>query len=245
MAARFFSSRSKAIALTLTRGLNPTSSLVDASACPHQGLPALRSVTSSPPLSNEQRYGGYSSTGASRFPTFAHSKICAYTPHQAPYILTRPLHLGPFSDGKGRGVKQEADNSHKDFPQSTAVQKNVEPRGARENLDASVVSFSPLEGTIVGKRATSALAKESLKIKRMELSQKITFALIPALLLFSKNSFSTSLLVFSVYWQIYGFFKEIFLDYIHHEVTREWVLVYFRLLLLILAKDTLLLFNLV
>ncbi|KAJ8460356.1 hypothetical protein OPV22_033282 [Ensete ventricosum] len=38
--------------------------------------------------------------------------------------------------------------------------------------------------------------------------------------------------------------KEIFLDYVHHEVTRKWVLIYFKLLLLILAKDTILAFDL-
>ncbi|KAK8947943.1 hypothetical protein KSP40_PGU007696 [Platanthera guangdongensis] len=108
----------------------------------------------------------------------------------------------------------------------------------------NVISFSPLEGSVISKRV-SALTKESSKIKMFELSQKITFALIPALLLVSKNSLTTSLLIFSVYWQIYGFFKEIFLDYVHHELTRKWVLIYFQLLLLILGKETVLLLNLV
>lgn len=108
--------------------------------------------------------------------------------------------------------------------------------------EKEVICFSPLEAT---KTRTSGLSSESLKIKRVELSQKITFALIPALLLISKSSLTTSLLIFSVYWQIYGFVKEIFLDYIHHDVTRTWVLVYFKLLLLILAKDTIIHFGLV
>ncbi|XP_020272109.1 succinate dehydrogenase subunit 4, mitochondrial-like [Asparagus officinalis] len=107
-----------------------------------------------------------------------------------------------------------------------------------------VTSFSPLE-TISIKPRSGGLGNESLKIKRTELSQKITFALIPALVLISKSSLTTSLLVLSVYWQIHGFFKEIFLDYVHQEVTRKWVLVYFNILLLILAKDTFLDFGLV
>lgn len=104
--------------------------------------------------------------------------------------------------------------------------------------------FSPLE-TISLKPRNGILGNESWKIKQAELSQKITFALIPALILISKSSLTTSLLVISVYWQIYGFFKEIFLDYVHQEVTRKWVLVYFQVLLLILFKDTLFAFSLV
>ncbi|XP_073114212.1 uncharacterized protein [Elaeis guineensis] len=45
--------------------------------------------------------------------------------------------------------------------------------------------------------------------------------------------------------KIYGFFKEIFLDYVHQEVTRKWISIYFKLLLLILAKETILDFDMV
>nr|CAD1831001.1 unnamed protein product [Ananas comosus var. bracteatus] len=107
-----------------------------------------------------------------------------------------------------------------------------------------VMAFSPLEGAVI-KARESGLSFESLKVRRYELSQKITYALIPALLLVSRTDVLTSLLVFSVYWQIHGCFKEIFLDYVHHEVTRNWVLIYFAMLLVILAKDTIVFFNLV
>lgn len=107
-----------------------------------------------------------------------------------------------------------------------------------------VTCFSPLESISIKPR-TSGLGSESVKINRMELSQKITFALVPALLLISKSSLTTSVLVLSVYWQIYGFFKEILLDYVHQEVSRKWVLVYLQILLLILIKDTFLDFGLV
>ncbi|XP_042453153.1 succinate dehydrogenase subunit 4, mitochondrial-like [Zingiber officinale] len=112
------------------------------------------------------------------------------------------------------------------------------------NEDSKVLAFSPLEGTLTRERK-SGLVNESLKVKRMELSIKTTYALIPLLLLVSKSKLTTSMLVLCTYWQIYGFYKEIILDYIHHEVTRKWVLIYFSLLLLILAKDTILAFNLV
>ncbi|CAD5168625.1 unnamed protein product [Musa acuminata subsp. malaccensis] len=114
-----------------------------------------------------------------------------------------------------------------------------------KEIDSSkVMAFSPLEGTLTRERK-SGLTNESLKVKRMELSIKTTYALIPALLLISKSTLTTSALVLCVYWQIYGFFKEILLDYVHHDVTRKWVLIYFKLLLFILAKDTILAFDLV
>lgn len=114
----------------------------------------------------------------------------------------------------------------------------------KDGGSSKVMAFSPLEGAVV-KARESGLSVESLKVRRYELSQKITYALIPALLLVSRTDVLTSLLVFSVYWQIHGCFKEIFLDYVHHEVTRNWVLIYFSMLLVILAKDTIVSFNLV
>ncbi|WOL17427.1 hypothetical protein Cni_G26219 [Canna indica] len=112
------------------------------------------------------------------------------------------------------------------------------PLKGKHNGCSKVMAFSPLE-------RKSGLPSESLKVKRMELSIKATYALIPVLLLVSKTNLTTSMLVFCIYWQIYWFFKEIFLDYVHHEVTRKWVLIYFKLLLLVLAKDTILAFDLV
>lgn len=68
--------------------------------------------------------------------------------------------------------------------------------------------------------------------------------MIPVLLLISRNSISTSLLVMAVFHQIYKFHKEILLDYVHHDVTRKWALVYLKILLLIMAKDTIVYFDL-
>lgn len=118
------------------------------------------------------------------------------------------------------------------------------PSNKKDGGSSRVMAFSPLEGAVV-KARESGLSSESLKVRRYELSQRITYALIPVLLLVSRTDVLTSLLVFSVYWQIYGCFKEIFLDYVHHEVTRGWVLIYFAMLLVILATDTIVSFNLV
>lgn len=153
--------------------------------------------------------------------------------HGLPRWFSGIVHGGTVTHLSDKGISQL----------SNSTEKNTTCNG-KEGDCSKVIAFSPLEGSHTKERK-SGLGNESSKIKRMELSQKITYALIPALLLVSKSAATTSLLIFSVYWQIYGFFKEIFLDYVHQEVTRKWVLIYFKLLLLILAKDTILDFDLV
>jgi hypothetical protein len=113
----------------------------------------------------------------------------------------------------------------------------------QEGASVKVTAFSPLEAT-AGKYRSSPLTVESLKVRRSEILTKVTYYMIPTLLLVSKNSISTSLLVASVYHQIYMFNKEIFLDYVHHDITRKWALIYFKLLLLVMAKDTMVYFGL-
>ncbi|KAK3138960.1 hypothetical protein QOZ80_5AG0375770 [Eleusine coracana subsp. coracana] len=49
----------------------------------------------------------------------------------------------------------------------------------------------------------------------------------------------------TMFHQVYMFHKEIFLDYVHHDISRKWALIYFKILLLIMAKDTLICFDLV
>ncbi|XP_062208018.1 succinate dehydrogenase subunit 4, mitochondrial-like isoform X2 [Phragmites australis] len=113
----------------------------------------------------------------------------------------------------------------------------------QEGASTKVTAFSPLEAT-VAKPRSSPLTSESLKVSRSELATKVSFYMIPTLLLVSRNSISTSLLVMSVFHQIYMFHKEIFLDYVHHDITRKWALIYFKILLLIMAKDTVVYFDL-
>ncbi|KAL5230708.1 hypothetical protein ABZP36_029484 [Zizania latifolia] len=111
-----------------------------------------------------------------------------------------------------------------------------------EGTSPKVVAFSPLEAAIAKPRS-SPLTIESSKVKRSELATLVTFYMIPALLLSSKSSLSTSVMVGAVFHQIYMFHKEIFLDYVHHDITRKWALIYFKLLLLIMAKETIVCFN--
>ncbi|PKA60806.1 putative mitochondrial protein ymf17 [Apostasia shenzhenica] len=246
MAARLFSSRSKDLALAITRALNPSTSPIDPAAS-SQCLRALHSRASSPLPPADRRSFGSGGIGAGSLLSgpLGPRKVFACGLHQALYGRLRALPLWSFAEAQSKGISHQANNSH--LEQSAAAKtfaKGGIAVGATQADEKPVMPFSPLEGAAIGKRV-SVLASESLKIKKFELSQKITFALIPALLLISSNGLTTSILIFSVYWQIYGFFWEIFLDYVHQEVTRKWVLIYFQLLLLILAKDTILSFDLV
>jgi hypothetical protein len=114
----------------------------------------------------------------------------------------------------------------------------------RDGATPKVVAFSTLEAAIAKPRS-SPLTSESSKVRRSEIATQVTFYMIPALLLASKNCVSTSLLVGAVFHQVYMFHKEIFLDYVHHDITRKWALIYFKILLLVMAKDTLIYFDLV
>nr|CAB3479371.1 unnamed protein product [Digitaria exilis] len=114
----------------------------------------------------------------------------------------------------------------------------------KEGASTKVKAFSPLEATIAKPRI-SPLRLESLKVKGNEIVTGSTYYMIPTILLISRNSVGTSLLVMSVFHQIYMFHKEILLDYVHNEVTRKWALIYFKVLLLIMVKDTIVYFSLV
>nr|CAD1828419.1 unnamed protein product [Ananas comosus var. bracteatus] len=262
MAGRLFS-RSKTLTLTLnlaradpspasSRSLRALSSLpIDPAAAAAGSSPSPSFLASiPPPLDYSRRSPLASASGLSFldfevFDAYSLVQILGYEQNSQLSGAQGLPHFFCTRAQSGAAVHQ-ADN--------TQILKNVREAPARigepnfstpKNGDSSkVIAFSPLEGSL-SKIRQSGLAQESLKIKRMELSQRITYALIPALILVSKTNMLTSLLVLSVYWQIYGFFKEIILDYVHHEVTQKWVLIYFKLLLLILAKDTIIYFDLV
>ncbi|URD73327.1 hypothetical protein MUK42_24853 [Musa troglodytarum] len=168
---------------------------------------------------------------------------CTFSPlHGSAQFLARSFHV----KAQGGETKIQADNTrlqHNNVSHVIGVEAPICLKG-KENECLKVTAFSPLEVAHTQSRK-SGLVNESLKVKSTELSIKITYALIPALLLVSKSKLTTSVLVLCICWQVYGFFKEIFLDYVHHEVTRKWVLIYFKLLVFILAKDTILAFDLV
>ncbi|KAJ1262614.1 hypothetical protein BS78_09G122200 [Paspalum vaginatum] len=120
--------------------------------------------------------------------------------------------------------------------------KQSDAQKPSEGTTPKVVAFSPLEAAITKPRS-GPLTAESSKVKWSEIATQVTFYAIPALLLASKTSISTSILVGAVFHQVYMFHKEILLDYVHHDITRKWSLIYFKLLLLVMAKDTIMYFN--
>ncbi|XP_062179863.1 succinate dehydrogenase subunit 4, mitochondrial-like [Phragmites australis] len=135
--------------------------------------------------------------------------------------------------------KSQISETHK----SVAEMGQSVAQNSREGATPKVVAHSPLEAAIAKPRS-GPLTSESSKVRRSEIATQVTFYMIPALLLASRNSISTSLLVGAVFHQVYMFHKEIFLDYVHHDITRKWALIYFKLLLLVMAKDTITYFNL-
>lgn len=87
------------------------------------------------------------------------------------------------------------------------------------------------------KKGISGLRNESSKTKRTGLFQRITAAFpLPLIIIYKKVS-STFLLNISLFWHINEGIEEIMADHVHQEMTRNWILVYLRLFLLIVIKD--------
>ncbi|CAM0884685.1 unnamed protein product [Alopecurus aequalis] len=226
MASRLLT-RSKALALAVSR--------FDAAApAPLAGARGLRALSTLPrdpaasPALSPRQQAVASPLGL--------SKILGY--EQASRLSGAQVLPRWFSTGASNGSSdQQTSKTVAGMLQSDALK-------TQEGASAKVTSFSPLEAT-VAKYRSSPLTYESLKVRRNEIYTKYTYYMIPALLLLSKNGLSTSLLVTSVYFQIYMFNKEILLDYVHHDITRKWALIYFKLLLLVMAKDTIVYLGLV
>ena len=87
------------------------------------------------------------------------------------------------------------------------------------------------------KERKSGLRNESSKTKRTGLFQRITAALLLPLIIIYKKVSSTFLPNLSLFWHINEGIEEIMADYVHQEMTRNWILVYLRLFLLIVIKD--------
>lgn len=87
------------------------------------------------------------------------------------------------------------------------------------------------------KERNSGLRNESSKTKRTGLFQRITAAFpLPFIIIYKKVS-STFLPNLSLFWHINEGIEEIMADHVHQEMTRNWILVYLRLFLLIVIKD--------
>nr|YP_009430433.1 succinate dehydrogenase subunit 4 [Platycodon grandiflorus]ARR27565.1 succinate dehydrogenase subunit 4 [Platycodon grandiflorus]AWN57590.1 succinate dehydrogenase subunit 4 [Platycodon grandiflorus] len=87
------------------------------------------------------------------------------------------------------------------------------------------------------KEGRSGLKNSSSKTKRSGLFQRITAAFpLPFIIIYTKVS-STFLPNLSLFWHINSGIEEIMADHVHQEMTRNWILVFFRFFLLILMKD--------
>ncbi|GJN14200.1 hypothetical protein PR202_gb00992 [Eleusine coracana subsp. coracana] len=148
-----------------------------------------------------------------------------------------------FSTVPSNGSPTQKAQISETYKSGTAVEQS-DAQKSKDGATPKVVAFSPLEAAMAKPRS-GPLTSESSKVKRSELATQVTFYMIPALLLSSRNCISTSLMVGAVFHQVYMFHKEIFLDYVHHDISRKWALIYFKILLLIMAKDTLICFDLV
>ncbi|CAL5203363.1 unnamed protein product [Lathyrus oleraceus] len=90
------------------------------------------------------------------------------------------------------------------------------------------------EDDIKRKERNSGLRNQGLKTKREQLL-KITAA-VPLLLVYP-NAYSLLAANFFVFWHINAGIEEILADYVHHEMTREFIFISLRLFLIIAIKD--------
>jgi succinate dehydrogenase hydrophobic anchor subunit len=88
------------------------------------------------------------------------------------------------------------------------------------------------------KERNSGLRNESSKTKRTGLFQRITAAFpLPYIIIIYKKVSSTFLPNPSLFLHINSGIEEIMADHVHQEMTRNLILVYLRLFLLIVIKD--------
>ncbi|KAB5560642.1 hypothetical protein DKX38_005599 [Salix brachista] len=88
----------------------------------------------------------------------------------------------------------------------------------------------------------SGLRNESSKTKRIVFFQRSAAVLLLPLIIIYKKVSSIFLPNLFLFRHINEGIKEIMADYVHQEMTRNWILVYLRLFLLILVKDVFLAF---
>ncbi|XP_058744260.1 succinate dehydrogenase subunit 4, mitochondrial-like [Vicia villosa] len=90
------------------------------------------------------------------------------------------------------------------------------------------------EDDIKRKERNSGLRNQGIKTKREQLL-KVT-AVVPLLLVYP-NAYSLLAANFFVFWHINAGIEEILADYVHHEMTREFIFISLRLFLIIAIKD--------
>ncbi|KAG5049791.1 hypothetical protein AAZX31_04G162200 [Glycine max] len=100
----------------------------------------------------------------------------------------------------------------------------------------SVAGYATVATTEDGaerKERNSGLSKAT-KTKREQLLKATAVA---SLLLIYPNTYSLLFANFFVFWHLYAGIGEILADYVHHEMTREFVMISLRLFLIMALKD--------
>ncbi|XP_057735263.1 succinate dehydrogenase subunit 4, mitochondrial-like isoform X2 [Arachis stenosperma] len=110
----------------------------------------------------------------------------------------------------------------------------VQPHGAAGYATATTTGDS-----IQRKERDSGLRNVGPKTKREQLLKAT--ALVPLLLIFP-NAYSMLAANLFVFWHISAGIEEILADYVHHEMTRNYVVIAFKLFLIIAMKDVFLKF---
>ncbi|XP_020971381.1 succinate dehydrogenase subunit 4, mitochondrial-like isoform X4 [Arachis ipaensis] len=110
----------------------------------------------------------------------------------------------------------------------------VQPHGAAGYATATTTGDS-----IQRKERYSGLRSVGPKTKREQLLKAT--ALVPLLLIFP-NAYSMLAANLFVFWHISAGIEEILADYVHHEMTRNYVVIAFKLFLIIAMKDVFLKF---
>ncbi|KAL1330122.1 hypothetical protein AAHE18_12G089800 [Arachis hypogaea] len=111
---------------------------------------------------------------------------------------------------------------------------DVQPHGAAGYATATTTGDS-----IQRKERYSGLRSVGPKTKREQLLKAT--ALVPLLLIFP-NAYSMLAANLFVFWHISAGIEEILADYVHHEMTRNYVVIAFKLFLIIAMKDVFLKF---
>ncbi|WVZ98275.1 hypothetical protein U9M48_043738 [Paspalum notatum var. saurae] len=214
--------------------------LARSKALPLAAALARAAADAAPPIAGARSL----SSSLPRYPAAAPSlrglgKILGYEPTS--HLSGAQLLPRWFSSVASNGAPLQKSQISETY-KSGAEMKQSDAQKPSEGTAPKVVAASPLEAAIAKPRS-SPLTSESSKVRKSEIATQVTFYMIPAMLLASKTGLSTSLLVGAVFHQVYMFHKEILLDYVHHDITRKWSLIYFKLLLLVMAKDTTMYFN--
>ncbi|MED6175813.1 hypothetical protein PIB30_081890 [Stylosanthes scabra] len=217
----------QSLSLTLTKKLSSSKPLfsISPNLLAHSStISSSSSITSpppSPPISAED--------GASSFPSLA-----LHTLLRAPWSATQSRGISvPRSDVRAanlagsQGRAYEVLKLYRPYDAMGKATVKVQPERAAGYATASTTGDSRIE-------RVSALRNAGPKTKREQILKAT--ALVPLFLIFP-NAYTLLAANVCVFWHISAGIEEILADYVHHEMTRNYVMIALRLFLIIAMKD--------